>query len=38
MTEMISYLSNYREETPAWIGSYLPLINNLKLNILIKAI
>lgn len=23
MTEMISYLSNYREETPAWIGSYL---------------
>ena len=23
MTEMISYLSNYREETPAWIESYL---------------
>lgn len=23
MTDMISYLSNYREETPAWIESYL---------------
>ena len=23
MTEMISYLSNFREETPAWIESYL---------------
>ena len=23
MKEMISYLSNYREETPAWIECYL---------------
>ena len=23
MTEMVSYLSNFREETPAWIGRYL---------------